>query len=73
MVQDYISDKLISNISMTKDIKFDYILIQMPETKERVSLNWHLTEKEKNLLITGIYSNNNKVEITKLKSLIKAN
>jgi hypothetical protein len=73
VVQDYISDKLISNINMTKDIKFDYVLVQMPETKERVSLNWHLTEKEKNLLITGIYSNNNKVEIAKLKSLIKAN
>ena len=72
VVQDYISDKLIRNVSMTKDLSFEYILIQMPETKERVSLNWHLTEKEKNTLLTGIYSNQNKKELQKLKSILQS-
>ena len=72
VVQDYISDKLISNVSMTKDLSFEYILIQMPETKDRVSLNWHLTEKEKNTLLTGIYSQENKNELLKLKSILQS-
>jgi hypothetical protein len=72
VVQDYISDKLIRNVSMTKDLSFEYILIQMPETKERVSLNWHLTEKEKNTLLTGIYSKENQNELRKLKSILQS-
>ena len=72
VVQDYISDKLIRNVSMTKDLSFEYILIQMPETKDRVSLNWHLTEKEKNTLLTGIYSQENKNELLKLKSILQS-
>ena len=57
---------------MKKDLSFEYILIQMPETKERVSLNWHLTEKEKNTLLTGIYSKENQNELRKLKSILKS-
>jgi hypothetical protein len=57
---------------MTKDLSFEYILIQMPETKDRVSLNWHLTEKEKNTLLTGIYSQENKNELLKLKSILQS-
>ncbi|MFM7016630.1 MAG: hypothetical protein ACKOX3_09910 [Bacteroidota bacterium] len=73
VTQDYIADKLISNVNATSDIKFDYVLVQMPETKERVSLNWHLTEKEKNLLISGIYSYQNKEELSRIKSLLTSN
>lgn len=73
VVQDYISDKLIRNVSMTKDLSFEYILVQMPETKDRISLNWHLTEKEKNTLLTGIYSQENKNELNKLKSILQLN
>ena len=70
VVQDFISDKLIHDFSQTSSFQFDYVLIQMPETKERVSLNWHLTEKEKKLLMTGVYSNENKSAIHKLKNLL---
>ena len=72
VVQDYISDKLIRNVSMTSEFSFEYILIQMPETKDRISVNWHLTEKEKNTLLTGIYSKENKNELRKLKSILQS-
>ena len=58
---------------MTQDIPFKYVLIQMPETKERVSLNWHLTEKEKFLLLNGIYSKQNKEALERLKAILSTN
>lgn len=73
VMQDYVSDKLICSISMTKGIPFEYVLIQMPDTKERVSLNWHLTEKEKKMLLTGIYSKQNTEALAKLKSILITN
>jgi hypothetical protein len=73
VMQDYISDKLIRSVSMTQDIPFKYVLIQMPETKERVSLNWHLTEKEKFLLLNGIYSKQNKEALERLKAILSTN
>jgi hypothetical protein len=73
VMQDYVSDKLICSVSMTKGIPFEYVLIQMPDTKERVSLNWHLTEKEKKMLLTGIYSKQNIEALAKLKTLLTTN
>ena len=73
VMQDYVSDKLICSISMTKGIPFEYVLIQMPDTKERVSLNWHLTEKEKKMLLTGIYSKQNTEALAKLKTILTTN
>ena len=73
VMQDYVSDKLICSISMAKGIPFEYVLIQMPDTKERVSLNWHLTEKEKKMLLTGIYSRQNIEALAKLKTMLTTN
>ncbi len=73
LMQDYISDKLIRNISMNQDIVFDYVLIQMPETKDKISLNWHLTEKEKFMMLNGVYDQQNQESLLKLKKLLLPN
>jgi len=45
----------------------------MPETKDKVSLNWHLTEKEKYLLRNGVYSSENQKELLRLKTILLTN
>ncbi|MEP7265575.1 MAG: patatin-like phospholipase family protein, partial [Bacteroidota bacterium] len=63
IMQDYATDRSIQYAKAWFDGKLDFVLFQVPETKERVSLSWHLTEREKIFLKEAAWNEENKASL----------
>ncbi|MFN8153578.1 MAG: patatin-like phospholipase family protein [Bacteroidia bacterium] len=50
IMQDYNFDRYLQYAQSWLKVPMNVVIFQMPETEDRVSLSWHLTEKEKNFL-----------------------
>ncbi|MBL7925115.1 MAG: hypothetical protein JNL88_13015, partial [Bacteroidia bacterium] len=46
IMQDYNFDRYLQYAKSWMKVPMDVVIFQMPETEDRVSLSWHLTEKE---------------------------
>lgn len=70
IMQDYATDRSIQYAKAWFDGKLDFVLFQVPETKERVSLSWHLTEREKIFLKEAAWNEENKKSLHDLMELM---
>ena len=70
-IQDYNNDELIQYASEWYNGKMDIIDFQLRVEKEpRISLSWHLTNKEKRQIAKAIYQKQNMEALQKLKELL---
>ncbi|MBK9401017.1 MAG: hypothetical protein IPN36_09210 [Bacteroidetes bacterium] len=51
-------------------VPMDVVIFQMPETEDRVSLSWHLTEREKLFLRDATQNIENKNALERLMHLL---
>jgi hypothetical protein len=72
IMQDYSLDHNLEYARSFFKGKVDYVVFQMPETAERASLSWHLTEREKHFLDKAAMSPENKTELERLKRMINS-
>jgi hypothetical protein len=70
VMQDYATDRSLQFAKAWFGGDLDFILFQLPETKERVSLSWHLTEREKIFLREAAWSEDNRKSLEALKQLL---
>ena len=70
LMQDYNLDRYEQYARSWYDGPLDFVLFQVPESQSRVSLSWHLTEKEKNYLKAAVKSPDNQAALQKLKTLL---
>ncbi len=53
------------------DVDFDILNLNLDERSTRISLSWHLTAREKELIKTSIYTPGNQTSLKKLQALFK--
>lgn len=70
IMQDYNFDRYLEYARSWMKVPMEVIIFQMPETEDRVSLSWHLTEKEKKFLKLAALSPENQQSLKKLLQLI---
>jgi hypothetical protein len=70
IMQDYSFDRYLEYASSFLKTPLEYILFQMPETQEKISLSWHLTEKEKNFLKDAPLNIENREALNKLTTIL---
>ena len=70
IMQDYNFDRYLEYAKTWLKVPMDVVLFQMPETDEKVSLSWHLTEKEKNFLKAAALNPENRNSLELLKELL---
>lgn len=70
IMQDYAFDHNLEYARTWYDGPLDFVLFQVPESQSKVSLSWHLTEKEKNYLKNAVKSPDNQAALQKLITLI---
>ncbi len=67
--QDYNHEELIQYASAWFDGPIDIVDFELPNEKEKVSLSWHLTTREKKFIYDAIYLKENQQSMFKLKRL----
>ncbi len=72
IMQDYNLDRYLETTEGWFKGPVDFITFQMPESTERASLSWHLTEREKKFLDKAVLSPENTVQLNRLIQLIKS-
>jgi hypothetical protein len=70
LMQDYTNDHAVISAKTWLQCPFDFVQFEMPETDEKISLSWHLTEKEKNFIKTVSTNEENKKSLEKIKKLL---
>jgi hypothetical protein len=70
IMQDYNFDRYLQYAKDIVNVPMDVVIFQMPETEDRVSLSWHLTEKEKHFLRDAALNSENKKMLDKLIQLM---
>ncbi|MFI5219775.1 MAG: patatin-like phospholipase family protein [Bacteroidia bacterium] len=70
LMQDYKNDNDMKTAQSWIQCPFDFVQIEMPETEEKISLSWHLTEKEKNFIKNAVTNSENKKSLEKIKQLL---
>ncbi len=68
--QDYSFDEYMQYSSAWFPNKIDWITFQLPYSKEQVSMNWHLTTKEKIIITQSTQYQVNQANLDKLKTLL---
>ncbi len=51
--------------------KFYFIKLNFGSPDKKISLSWHLTKRENQIILKSIHSDDNKMEISRLKSLLE--
>ena len=69
-MQDYANDSQLKYAKTWFSGPLDFVCFQLPETKERVSLSWHLTEKEKLFLKEASWNDDNGKALKQLMELL---
>jgi len=73
-VQDYNSDQWLLSADAWLGAELDLVTFNLrhnKKTDDNISLSWHLTTKEKQQILNSIHSNENELEIKKLRKLVK--
>ncbi len=70
IMQDYNFDRYLQHASSWLKVPLDVVIFQMPETDDRVSLSWHLTESEKLFLKDAALTFENRQSLQRLMELL---
>jgi hypothetical protein len=69
--QDFDQEQLMKLCSKSFEFPVDIVTFNLREhTKDRISLSWHLTKREKKKIAKAFYSDENQAMLTKLKELL---
>lgn len=69
--QDFDRDELFATLNSNMTIPFHVVSFNLKESPEqRISLSWHLTKKEKNIIMESIMLDRNQKEMEKLINLL---
>lgn len=71
LMQDYRNDTEMENLKSIFGDGLNYVNFEMTQKKEKISLSWHLTEREKQYVMQQTTSSENITSLEKLKSLLK--
>lgn len=72
--QDFDRDELLSTLNTSLETPFHVVSFNLKDSpKEKISLSWHLTTREKNMINKAIFLDRNKKEMEKLINLLKLN
>lgn len=66
IMQDYNLDKYMQYAGSWLDVPLEVVVFQMPESDRKVSISWHLTEKEKAFLKSGSSNHENMASLNRL-------
>ncbi len=69
-VQDYGYDEYLRNLDTWFPGKLDFITFQLPDSKEKVELSWHLTKREKNVIMKAVELPDNLNALHRLVTLL---
>ncbi len=70
VMQDYVNDSFLEYLKTLYNGNINFVDFEMPQKEERISLSWHLTEKEKRYVINEIHNAANEQALTNLKGLL---
>lgn len=70
LMQDYRNDTDMENLKSIFGESLSYINFEMTQKQEKISLSWHLTEREKQYVIQQASSPDNLKELQNLKTLL---
>lgn len=70
VMQDYNFDQYLEFAKSFTKVPLHQVVFQMPQTDDKVSLSWHLTEKEKKLLSEAALNMENRQSLRRLLRLI---
>ncbi|MDX1447005.1 hypothetical protein, partial [Lishizhenia sp.] len=71
-VQDYNQDELVNLFLRYQDYPIDIVSLNLRETpKDKISLSWHLTKQEKQLIKKALSSERNTMEMQRLLKLLQ--
>ncbi|NNC86054.1 MAG: patatin-like phospholipase family protein [Bacteroidia bacterium] len=71
VMQDYIQDTELQYAKEWFNGPLDIVHIQMPYMKEKIALNWHLTNRDKNHLIKMVLNEENRKSLDRLIQLLE--
>jgi hypothetical protein len=70
-IQDYNQDDMLQYLGGSISQPIDVIDFELDNSENNISLSWHLTTKEKDIVLNSINSDNNKKSLNRLLKLIK--
>ncbi len=68
LMQDYQNDQLLINASAWFKGELDFVMFEMPQLDEKISLSLHLTNREKNFILDCVMNPFNRQSLMKLES-----
>jgi len=68
--QDYNTDESMQFTASWFNNKVDWLIFQLPYSKEQVSMNWHLTSKEKSIITNSSIYLENQLALRKFRELM---
>lgn len=71
VMQDYVNDSFMEYLKTLYNGQINFVDFQMPQKEEKISLSWHLTEKEKKYVIQEGTNKYNSQSIENLKELLQ--
>lgn len=71
LMQDYVQDDYFRYLESILNCDFDYVSMQLPQMDEKITLSWHLTEREKKVLKEVVYTDENRKALEQLQRLLK--
>ncbi len=69
-VQDYNQDELLQYASSWFDGKIDFLIFELPNDRQKISLSWHLTTREKQYIYDAINLPENQQSLYRLRQLV---
>lgn len=70
LMQDYQNDQLLINASAWFNGPLDFVMFEMPQLEEKISLSLHLTNREKNFVLDCVMNPYNRQSLIQLEKLI---
>lgn len=70
IMQDYNFDRYLQYAKSWLEVPLDVITFQIPESDDRISLSWHLTETEKKFLKNAALNPENRAALQRLKEIL---
>jgi hypothetical protein len=70
-IQQYNQENLLAILQSETGIAIDLIDFELEQGKDRISMSWHLTRKEKKRILNSISGAENQHSIIRLKNLLK--
>jgi len=70
IMQDYNFDRYLRFTKDGLDVPLDVVIFQMPDSEDKISLSWHLTQKEKRFVKEAALNNENQEALERLLRIL---